>query len=191
MIDENQMIHPDTSGDDGDTALDAALAAADKDMLAAISSGLDLDVGLARILKDLGGSSAAHPGIQAQAPADPGKDQGRPDTATSRDPSRGTDAAASIHVPVLIRDAVEAVCAELAAAGQPVTFREVAARTQISRITLYRRADLRAVVEEHRARDHDATTLSVLTVQIDQLCRSLGAVAAKVRPERDRREPRQ
>ena len=93
---------------------------------------------------------------------------------------------------------VEAACAELAAAGQPVTFAEVAVRTRISRTTLYRRADLRAVVDEHRARGHDATTLTGLTVQIDQLRRSLEAVAAKVRRheetirrlERTRREPR-
>jgi hypothetical protein len=37
---------------------------------------------------------------------------------------------------------VEAACAELAAAGQPVTFGQAAARTGISRTTLYRRADL-------------------------------------------------
>jgi len=76
---------------------------------------------------------------------------------------------------------VEAACAELAAAGQPVTFREVAARARISRTTLYRRADLRAVIEDHRARGRDATTLTGLTIQIDQLRRSLEAVAAKVR----------
>ena len=76
---------------------------------------------------------------------------------------------------------VEAACAELAAAGQPVTFAEVATRARISRTTLYRRADLRAVVEEHRARGRDATTLTGLAVQIDQLRRSLEAVAAKVR----------
>jgi AcrR family transcriptional regulator len=94
---------------------------------------------------------------------------------------------------------IEAACAELAAAGQPVTFREVAARAQISRTTLYRRADLRTVIDEHRARGQDATTLTGLTVQIDQLRRSLEAVAAKVRRheetirrlERARREPRQ
>jgi AcrR family transcriptional regulator len=76
---------------------------------------------------------------------------------------------------------IEAACAELAAAGQPVTFREVAARAQISRTTLYRRADLRAVVEEHQTRSQDASTLTGLTVQIDQLRRSLEALAAKVR----------
>ena len=94
---------------------------------------------------------------------------------------------------------VEGACAELAAAGLPVTFREVAGRAQVSRTTLYRRPDLRAVVEEHRARGQDATTLTGLAVQIDQLRRSLEAVAAKVRRheeairrlERARREPGQ
>ena len=92
---------------------------------------------------------------------------------------------------------IEAACAELAAAGKPVTFTEVAARARISRTTLYRRADLRALIEEHRARGRDATTLSALTVQIDQLRRSLEALAAKVRRheetirrlERARRKP--
>lgn len=204
MLNENQMIRPGKPGDDGAAALDAALAVADDDMLSAISNGLDLDMGLARILEDLGGSSATRPGIQAQAPAYPGEDRRIPDAAISRNLSarihiRGADAAFPIRVAVLIRDVVEAACAELAAAGQPVTFREVAARAQISRITLYRRADLRAVIEEHRAPGHDTTTLSVLTVQIDQLRRSLGVVAAKVRRheetlrrlERARRETRQ
>jgi AcrR family transcriptional regulator len=94
---------------------------------------------------------------------------------------------------------IEAACAQLAAAGQPVTFAEIAARARISRTTLYRRADLRAVIEEHRARGRDATTLSGLAVQIDQLRRSLEAVAARVRRheetlrrlERARREPGQ
>ena len=76
---------------------------------------------------------------------------------------------------------VETACAELAAAGQPVTFAEIAARAQISRTTLYRRPDLRAVVEEHRTRGQDASTLTGLSVQIDQLRRSLEALAAKVR----------
>ena len=76
---------------------------------------------------------------------------------------------------------VETACAELAAAGQPVTFAEIAARAQISRTTLYRRADLRVVAEEHRRHHQDATTLSGLTIQIDQMRRSLEAVAAKVR----------
>ena len=95
------------------------------------------------------------------------------------------------------RTRVEAACTDLAAAGQPVTFAEVATRAQISRTTLYRRADLRAVIEEHRALGRDATALSGLAVQIDQLRHSLEAVAAKVRHheeqlrrlERARRKP--
>ena len=93
---------------------------------------------------------------------------------------------------------VEAACAELAAAGQPVTFGQIAVRAGISRTTLYRRADLRAVIDERRARGQHATALTGLTVQIDQLRRSLEAVAANVRRheeqlrrlEHARREPR-
>ena len=77
--------------------------------------------------------------------------------------------------------AVEAACAQLTAAGQPVTFALVAARTQISRTTLYRRPDLRAIIDEHKTRGQDATTLTSLTIQVDQLRHSLEAVAAKVR----------
>jgi AcrR family transcriptional regulator len=92
---------------------------------------------------------------------------------------------------------VEAACTALAADGRTVTFPEVAARAGISRTTLYRRADLRAVIDEHRARSQHATTLTGLTVQIDQLRRSLEAVAANVRRhdeqirrlERARRQP--
>lgn len=62
-----------------------------------------------------------------------------------------------------------------------MTFAEVAARTQISRTTLYRRPDLRAVIDEHRSQGQNATTLTGLTIQIEQLRRSLEAVAAKVR----------
>jgi len=76
---------------------------------------------------------------------------------------------------------VEAACSELAGAGKPVTFGQIAARTAISRTTLYRRADLRAVVEDHRSRGRDATTLTGLTIQIDQLRHGLEAVAANVR----------
>jgi Family of unknown function (DUF6262) len=76
---------------------------------------------------------------------------------------------------------VETACAELTAARQPITFAGIAARTQISRTTLYRHADLRAVIDDHRARGHHATALTSLTIQIDQIRRSLEAVAAKVR----------
>jgi hypothetical protein len=76
---------------------------------------------------------------------------------------------------------IETACTERSTAGEAVTFAEVAARTQISRTTLYRRPDLRAVIDEHRSQGQNATTLTGLTIQIEQLRRSLEAVAAKVR----------
>jgi predicted ATP-grasp superfamily ATP-dependent carboligase len=76
---------------------------------------------------------------------------------------------------------VEAACAALAAEGRPITFPAVATGANISKTTLYRRPDLRAVVEEHRSRGRHANTLSGLTIQVDQLRHSLEAVAAKVR----------
>ena len=106
MLDENQMIHPGRSGDSGDAALDAALAAADEDLLSAISNGLDLDMGLARIL----GTWVDHRRLAraSQAPAHPEADRritGRhhfPRIHLLRIHTRGTGAS-PIDVAVLIR----------------------------------------------------------------------------------------
>jgi hypothetical protein len=76
---------------------------------------------------------------------------------------------------------VERACAQLAASGRPITFNAVATLAGTSRTTLYRRPDLRSLVEDYRSRGKGANTLSGLTVQIDQLRRSLEAVADKVR----------
>ena len=76
---------------------------------------------------------------------------------------------------------VEAACAALTDAGAPVTFTAVAARTEVAKATLYRRPELRAVVEERRIDSREARTLSGLVVEIDQLRQGLEAVAAKVR----------
>lgn len=76
---------------------------------------------------------------------------------------------------------VEQACHELSVAGQPITFGAVAEHAGIGRATLYRRPELRALIEEHRQREHDALTLTGLTVQIDQLRNALEAVAANVR----------
>ena len=107
MLDENQMIHPGRSGDAA-AELDAALVAADEDMLSAISDGLDLEAGLARILKELGGPSATRPPIPAPAPY-PDDDRRTPDAAispniTSRTHRRDADAVSPVPVAVLIGD---------------------------------------------------------------------------------------
>ena len=58
---------------------------------------------------------------------------------------------------------------------------EAAARSGIARSTLYRRPELRAVIEEHRQRHREPLTLTGITVQIDQLRAGIEALAAKVR----------
>jgi hypothetical protein len=75
---------------------------------------------------------------------------------------------------------VERACRELTDAGQEITFPAVAAHASIGRATLYRRPELRAVVEEHRAHARDAHTLSGLATQVAQLREALQAVAANV-----------
>ena len=76
---------------------------------------------------------------------------------------------------------VEKACAQLAADGTPITADAVAALAGLGRATLYRRPELRALIEEHRQQARDALTLSGLAVQIDQLRGSLEAVAGNVR----------
>ncbi len=77
--------------------------------------------------------------------------------------------------------AVEQACIALAAAAEPITFPAVAKRAGIGRATLYRRPELRAVVEEHRTRAREAYTLTGLATQVAQLRDALEAVAANVR----------
>ena len=79
------------------------------------------------------------------------------------------------------RQRVEDVCAALLTAGQPITFDEVATRTGLGRATLYRNRDLRAVIEEHRARGREAHTLTGLATEIEHLRIALDTLAAKVR----------
>lgn len=77
--------------------------------------------------------------------------------------------------------AVEQACTALAAAAEPVTFVTVASRSGIPRVTLYRNQALRAIVEEHRAREHRAATLTGLTEQLASQQLALQALAAQVR----------
>ena len=68
-------------GDDGDVALDAALAAADEDMLAAISDRLELDIGLAdpqgpgRIISGSPGQPGTGTGVSRERPENTGRRQ--------------------------------------------------------------------------------------------------------------------
>lgn len=76
---------------------------------------------------------------------------------------------------------VEHACREIAEAGDTVTFAQVAGRVGVSRTTLYRRTELKAIIEEHRVRGREAHTLAGLATQIEHLRHSLEAVAANVR----------
>lgn len=80
---------------------------------------------------------------------------------------------------------VEQACRELAASSAPITFPAVADLAGIGRATLYRRPELRAVVEEHRQQTREALTLTGLAVQLDQLRTGLEAVATKVRRQEE------
>ncbi len=76
---------------------------------------------------------------------------------------------------------VEQICVDTARAGQDVTFATIATRTGLSRSTLYRHPELRALILEHRRRGREALTLTGLAVEIDQLRQGLEAVAARTR----------
>ena len=76
---------------------------------------------------------------------------------------------------------IEDACAELLADGAQITFDEVAARTGLGRATLYRNPDLRAIVEEHRARGLEAHTLTGLSTEIAHLRIALETLATTVR----------
>jgi hypothetical protein len=76
---------------------------------------------------------------------------------------------------------VERACRHLLTTGAAITFDTVAAHAGIGRATLYRRPELRAIVEEHRHHGRDALTLTGFQVQIDQLRLALEAVAANTR----------
>ena len=79
------------------------------------------------------------------------------------------------------RQLVEDACAALLAAGRPVTFDDVAAHARLGRATLYRNPDLRAIVDEHRARGQEANTLTGMSIEIAHLRTALQEIAAKVR----------
>jgi hypothetical protein len=81
---------------------------------------------------------------------------------------------------------VEVACHELAGNDDPITFTAVAERTGISRTTLYRNPELRALIEEHRQRSNDPRTLTSLTTEIAHLRTGLEALADRVRQQEER-----
>jgi AcrR family transcriptional regulator len=76
---------------------------------------------------------------------------------------------------------VEQTCEKLLRDGAAATFTAVAAAAGVSRTTLYRDENLRAVVEEHRSRSHDPRTLSGLTTEVAHLRTAVEALADSVR----------
>ncbi len=83
-------------------------------------------------------------------------------------------------------EAVEAACARLANDGEAITFTAVADHAGISRTTLYRNPQLRAIVDEHRSHSHDPHTLTGLATQIAHLRTGLEALADRVRNQEER-----
>jgi len=81
---------------------------------------------------------------------------------------------------------VERACADLLAAGSPVTFTNVASHAAISRASLYRDPALRAVVEEHRHTSHEPRTLSGLAAEITHLRTAVEAIADRVKDHEER-----
>ena len=86
---------------------------------------------------------------------------------------------ARMNESALIR--VERVCTELATSGQPITFTVVAEQAQISRATLYRDQQLRAIIDEHRTRQTDARTLTGLATEVAHLRTAVEALAEGVK----------
>ena len=76
---------------------------------------------------------------------------------------------------------VERVCAQLITTGHPITFTAVAEHAHIGRATLYRDPQLRAIADEHRARQTDARTLSGLPTDVAHLRTAVEALAELVR----------
>jgi len=84
---------------------------------------------------------------------------------------------------------VEQACLDLVTTDQSLTFDQVAARTGLSRATLYRNPELRAVIEEHRHRDREAHTLTGLATEINHLRTTIETLASKVRRHEEELRP--
>jgi hypothetical protein len=76
---------------------------------------------------------------------------------------------------------VERACAALVHDAEPVTFAAVADRAEVSRTTLYRDDNLRAVVDEHRQRGREPRSLSGIVAEVGHLRTAVEALAERVR----------
>ena len=76
---------------------------------------------------------------------------------------------------------VESACTQLIEEGRVITFAGVAAHAGVAKATLYRRRELRAIVEEQRRNDREAHSLNGIVVELELLRQGLEAVAARVR----------
>ncbi|MDT3445115.1 MULTISPECIES: DUF6262 family protein [unclassified Pseudofrankia] len=85
-----------------------------------------------------------------------------------------------------IHGQVERALAALTSTNRQITFTAVAAATGISRTTLYRNAQLRALVEEHRNHASNARTLTSVATEIAHLTDTLNALATRVRQHEER-----
>ncbi len=83
-------------------------------------------------------------------------------------------------------EAVEAACIRLTNDGALVTFTAIAEHTGISRTTLYRNPQLRAVIDEHRHHTHNRHTLTGLAAEIAHLRTGLEALADRIRNQEER-----
>ena len=81
---------------------------------------------------------------------------------------------------------IETICQQLSTDGHAITFPTLATAAGVSRTTLYRNPELRAVIEEHRHRSHDPRTLTNVTAEIDHLRTALNALADRVRHQEER-----
>lgn len=81
---------------------------------------------------------------------------------------------------------VETALAHLVATDRPITFTAVAQEASVARATLYRNPALRALVDEYRAHQLDARTLSGLSAEITYLRTALEAVAVRVKAHEER-----
>lgn len=76
---------------------------------------------------------------------------------------------------------IEAACQELIDDGKTVTFVEVVRRTGVTRNSLYRNKELRAIVEEYRHLSRNSHTFSGLSAEVSHLRTAVEVLADNVR----------